>query len=33
MFPDFPKPDYDFNLWGDDDSPYDLMEKNFYQHC
>ena len=27
MFPDFPKPDYDFNLWGDDDSPYDLMEK------
>lgn len=27
MLPDFPKPDYDFNLWGDDDSPYDLMEK------
>lgn len=25
--PHLPEPDYDFDLWGDDDSPYELMEK------
>lgn len=25
--PHLPEPDYDFNPWGDDDSPYELMEK------
>ena len=25
--PHLPEPDCDFDLWGDDDSPYELMEK------
>lgn len=25
--PHLPEPDYDFDLWCDDDSPYELMEK------
>ena len=25
--PHLPEPDYDFNPWGDDNSPYELMEK------
>ena len=25
--PHLPEPDYEFDLWDDDDSPYELMEK------
>lgn len=25
--PHLPEPDYNLDLWGDDDSPYELMEK------
>lgn len=27
LHPHLPEPDYDVDLWGDDDSPYELMEK------